>query len=130
MTKKRILVIDDEVSLTQMVKLNLEAAGDYEVEIENEGASAIETAKRFKPDLIFLDLIMPDIEGSDVARHLKGEPGLKNVPIVFFTATITSEEANKTGGIVGGQTFLAKPVSLKQMLECIERYTGRQGQAA
>ena len=129
MTKKRILVIDDEVSLTQMVKLNLEAAGDYEVEIENEGASAIETAKRFKPDLIFLDLIMPDIEGSDVARHLKTDPKLKDVPIVFFTATITSEEMKKSGGVVGGQTFLAKPVSLKGLIECIEHCTGQSGRA-
>lgn len=126
MPKKRILVIDDEVNLTQMVKLNLEAVGDYKVETENEGANAIETAKRFKPDLIFLDLIMPDIEGSDVARHLKAEPGFKNVPIVFFTATITSEEVKKKGGIVGGQTFLAKPVSLKQLVECIERHTNQR----
>jgi len=122
MLKKRILIVDDEVNLTQMIKLNLEAAGDYEVEIENEGASAVETAKRFKPDLIFLDLIMPDIEGSDVARHLKAEPELKDVPIVFFTATITSEEISKTGGMVGGQIFLAKPVSLKQLVECIRTH--------
>ena len=126
MSKKRILVIDDEVGLTQMVKLNLEAAGDYEVEVENEGANAIETAKRFKPDLIFLDLIMPDIEGSDVARHLKAEERLKNIPIVFFTATITSEEMKKTGGVVGGQSFLAKPVSLKQLIECIERHANQR----
>lgn len=130
MAKKRILVIDDEINLTQMVKLNLEAAGDYEVETENEGANAIEVAKRFKPDLIFLDLIMPDIEGSEVARHLKAERELKNVPIVFFTATITSEEVKRAGGVVGGQTFLAKPVSLKQLIECIERCTGQKGRAA
>ena len=129
MPKKRIMIVDDEVNLTQMIKLNLEAAGDYEGEGENEGACAIETAKRFMPDLIFLDLIMPDIEGSDVARHLKAERELKDIPIVFFTATITSEEVKKTDGMVGGQTFLAKPVSLKQLIECIERNTAR-GRAA
>ena len=122
MSKKRILIVDDEVNLTQMVKLNLEASGEYEVEIENRGMEALETAQAFKPDLIFLDLIMPDIEGSEVARYIRSDRNLKNIPIVFFTATITSEEVNHTGGVVGGETFLAKPVSLKQLIKCIEEH--------
>lgn len=123
MPKKKILMVDDEVSLTRMVKLNLESTGQYEMRTENKGAQALDAARAFKPDLVFLDIVMPDVEGSEVARQLKEDPVLKNTPIVFMTATVTTEELDQTGSLIGGMPFIAKPVNVKQLIDCIEKHT-------
>lgn len=120
---KKILIVDDEVSLLGIIKLNLEATGKYEVQTESQGLKAAERAKAFKPDLIFLDIVMPDIDGSEVAYILKEDPELANIPVIFLTATVTSEEVKRAGQKIGGQTFMAKPVSLNQLIECIEKNT-------
>jgi len=122
MAKKKILLVDDEVSFARAVRLNLEAEFDYEVTVVNQGAQALETARRFRPDLIFLDLVMPDIEGSEVARYIRSDSQLKNTPIVFLTATVTREETGSRGGVIGGETFLAKPVTVEELVKCIEEH--------
>ena len=124
MIKKKILLVDDEEAFTKVVKLNLDATGKYEVKTENKGARALESARGFKPDLIFLDIVMPDTEGSEVALQLKNDKDLKSTPIVFLTATVTPDEVGmgSSGRNIGGQTFLAKPVSTQQMMDCIERH--------
>ena len=121
MASKKILLVDDEISFTRAVKMNLEADGGYEVRIVNEGGTALEAARAFMPDLIFLDLVMPDIEGSEVARHMRADKQLKGIPIVFLTATITREEVGSRGGVVGGETFLPKPVTVEELIRCIEQ---------
>lgn len=122
MGKKKILVVDDETGFTRMVKLNLESTGDYEVWTENQGTRAIEAARSVQPDLIFLDIIMPDTEGSEIARQLKADAALSKVPVIFLTATITTDEVRQTGGVIGGQSFLAKPVTLKQLTDSINKH--------
>ena len=124
MSKKKILLVDDEAGLTRLMKLNLEATEKYEVRAENKGNFAVKAAKEFKPDIVFCDIIMPDLEGSEVARQMRADPELKNIPIVFLTATITAEEIGLGGGSIGGETFLAKPVTIKQMVDCIKRKIG------
>ncbi len=119
--KRKILLVDDEASLLELMKLNLEATGKYEVQVESRGLKAVDRAKAFKPDLIFLDIVMPDIEGSEVAYLLKEDPALSKVPIIFLTATVTADEVERMGQKIGGQIFLAKPASLKQLVECIEK---------
>lgn len=83
---KRILVVDDEVALTRMVKMNLENAGDFNVRTVNRGSEAIGTAREFMPDMIFLDVMMPDMSGDEVALELREDPELSNIPVVFMTA--------------------------------------------
>lgn len=117
MGKKRILLIDDEVSFTRMLRLNLEKTGAYEVREENKGARGLAAAREFKPDLILLDVIMPDADGGDVASQIKADQSLKDTPIVFLTAVVTKKEE----GMVGGHPFIAKPVGAKELVECIER---------
>lgn len=127
MDKRKILIIDDEPDFTQMVKLNLEATGNYEVIREHEGMRAVATALVYKPDLILLDVIMPDIEGPEVAFQIRRNQILNTTPIVFLTATITKEEVKTERGVVGGNTFLAKPGTVQELVECIERkITARQ----
>ena len=71
MSRKRILVVDDETSITRLLKMNLELIGNFEVREENSGAHAIEAAREFKPDLILLDVMMTDMDGGEVAAALK-----------------------------------------------------------
>src|SRR6185503_21291437 len=69
--KKRVLIIDDEASFARMVKLNLEKSGEFEVRVENKPTYALAAAREFKPDLILLDVIMPAMDGGDVANQIK-----------------------------------------------------------
>ena len=121
MAKKRILLIDDEEAFSFGAKINLEHTGEYEVRTEADGKCALNVIREFKPDLIFLDIIMPDIDGSEVISRMKSEEDLKDIPVVFLTATITKDEVSSQDGIIGGHPFLAKPVSTKEIIECIRK---------
>ncbi len=120
MVKKRILIVDDETQFTRMVKLNLERTGKYEVREENHGAKAVEAAREFRPDLTLLDIMMPDMEGSDVAAVFRDDPMLSQIKIVFLTAIVTKEETQPTGSTIAGNVFLAKPVKTEDLVTCIE----------
>ncbi len=122
MGKKRILIIDDEVGLTRLLKLNLEQTGAYEVRTENQGSRALAAAREFRPDLILCDVIMPDLEGSDVASQIKADPVLTATPLVFVTAVVSREEVEAQGGVIGGHPFLAKPVTVEKVVEYIEQH--------
>ncbi len=122
--KKRILVVDDEPSITRLLKLNLEQTGDYEVATENVSQAALATAEAFRPDLILLDVIMPGLDGGGLAGKFQASPTMRGVPIVFLTAAITREEVRARRGLVGGLPFLAKPVNLHEVLGCLERHLG------
>ncbi|MBI5819098.1 MAG: response regulator [Verrucomicrobia bacterium] len=120
MDKKRILLVDDDISFTRMMKLNLERSGIYDIHIENVGSHAVATAKEFKPNLILLDVIMPEVDGGDVAAMLKDDPILRDIPVVFITALVSGEE-NASGGLIrSGYRFIGKLASEKEMLQCIE----------
>lgn len=121
MKKKKVLVIDDERGFTKMVKLNLEASGDYEVRIQNNSLDALQTAIEFQPDVILLDVIMPDLEGPDVVYQIKNNDVLKDTPVIFITANITREEVDAQEGYIGGHAFLAKPGSIEELIACIEK---------
>ena len=125
MSKKKILVVDDEASLTRMLRRNLEATGKYEVKEENSGAQAYASAKQFQPDMILLDVMMPDMDGGAVAAQIQDDENLKHIPIVFLTAIVQKEEAEDTGSNIGGRTFIAKPVKLDDLITCIEDKLGR-----
>jgi len=123
MAKKRILVIDDEASITRTMKVNLERTGAYTVRTENQGGQGLTAAREFKPDLILLDVMMPDVDGGEVATQIESDPALKHVPIVFLTAIVTKEEAGRDGQEIGRHFFLAKPVNLETLIRCIEANT-------
>ena len=87
-------------------------------------AAALATAEQFQPDLMLLDVMMPDMDGGNLATALQANPKLKGVPIVFLTAAITREEVTARHGLVGGQPFLAKPVNLREVLACLQQHLG------
>ena len=120
MEKVRVLLVDDEPSFTRMLKLNLEKRG-FTVMVENNGAYAYTVAQDFLPDFIFLDVIMPDVDGGEVAARIRRDPKFKDIPIVFLTAGVSKETTRVKGNIIGGQQYLAKPVTVDEVVACIEK---------
>lgn len=120
MPKKRILLVDDQESVTRTLKLYLEGTGAFEIETENRGARAVETARRFRPDAIVLDIVMPDADGAAVAEELAGDAALREIPIIFLTALVSEQELRSQGRSIGSHTFLAKPVEPDLLIEHIE----------
>ncbi|HTQ51178.1 MAG TPA: response regulator [Candidatus Acidoferrales bacterium] len=125
MTKKKILVVDDEVALTRTLKRNLEATERFVVRTENSSAAALAAAREFQPDLILLDVMMPGVDGGEVAAQLKEDKQLCQTPIVFLSAIVKKDETAPTGSNIGGATFLAKPVKLEDLITCIENQLGK-----
>jgi len=121
--KTRVLLIDDESGFTRTVKLALGSTGDYEVEEVNDGTQAAAVARKFQPDIIFCDIVMPEVDGGDVASQIKAIPALGNVPFIFLTAIVAEHEAAK--GTIGGFPFLPKPVSLEKLTACINEHLGK-----
>jgi len=119
--KPRILIIDDNRDFTHSAKLALERAGRYSVWEENEPVRAHQTAQRVKPDLILLDIVMPETDGGEVAARIESDPTLHRIPVVFLTALVTKAEA-RSGLEIQGHPFLAKPISIPELVAGIERY--------
>src|SRR5471030_1699713 len=109
--KRRILIVDDEVQSTHLLKRILEKKRPYEVLIENDSRNALSVTVAFKPHLILLDVIMPHHDGGDVAIQIRHTPSVHDVPIVFISASARPIE---------GYPFLAKPVPVEEMIACIE----------
>ena len=74
MRRRRILLVDDEVGITRALALYLTENGDCDVRVENTGSGALETAREFRPDLIFLDIVMPDADGASLASEISEDP--------------------------------------------------------
>ncbi|MFA5114730.1 MAG: response regulator [Candidatus Omnitrophota bacterium] len=121
MMKKRILLIDDEENFTKLVKFNLEGTGRYEVRTENTGSRGLAVAKEFKPDLVLLDVMMPEIDGGEVCYQLDSDEETNDIPVVFLTAAVDKQEVENSSGVIGGRSFIAKPVSLEKLVEFIEK---------
>jgi CheY-like chemotaxis protein len=122
MAKKRILLIDDEKSLTSLLKLNLEETGNYEVRVENWPEDSIKAAREFKPDLILLDIIMPRMPGGNVAAAIDSDPELKGTPIVFLTAAVRKQYVEDHEGIICDHPCLAKPATVEEVVAMIEQH--------
>ena len=122
MEKKKIMVVDDEEAIGQIVKLILEESGEYIVKSLTMGSTAVSVASEFRPNLIFLDMMMPDMDGSDVFNALRENKNTKDIPVVFMTAMATDEEMNNNVGIVGGHPLLAKPATTEKLIKCIKKY--------
>ena len=118
--KPRILIIDNNRDFTYSAKLGLERTGRYSVWEENDPSKAHQTARRVKPDLILLDIAMPETDGGEVAARVESDPALHRTPVVFLTALVTKAEA-KSGLEIQGHPFLAKPISIPELVAGIER---------
>jgi len=117
--KRRILIVDDDRDSTHLIKILLEKISHYLVLEENDAAKAHESARDFRPDLILLDIMMPQIDGGDIAAQIDADPGLQRTPIIFLTALVTKTEA-KAGLHIQGHPVLAKPIDIPELINRIE----------
>jgi len=113
------LIIDDNPDFTRSAKVALEQTGRYSISEENDAGKAHQTARSLKPDLILLDINMPEADGGDVAARIKSDPVLHRIPIVFLSGLVTKAEG-KSGLHIDGHPFLAKPINLDELIEGIE----------
>ena len=122
---KRILVVDDEPSVTRNLKLNLESGGGYEVLGENIPTNALAAARKFRPDLVLLDVMMPGMDGGDVAARLRAYPLFHDTPVIFLTAIVSNEETDGHEKTSGAETFLAKRVDMGELRKTLEEHIRR-----
>jgi len=119
--RRRLLIVDNDRDTTHLVKVLLERTGQYLVLEENDATKAHQSAVSFRPDLILLDIVMPETDGGEVAARIQSDPKLQNTPIIFLTALVTRAEA-KSGLNIQGHPFLAKPVSIPELIATIEEH--------
>jgi CheY-like chemotaxis protein len=118
--KPRILIVDNNSKFARNARLLLDRSGKYVACTVIDPRRALEIARSFKPDLLLVDLIMPQFDGIEVAAQLEADWALHGVPIVFLTSLITTEEA-KDGRRVYGHRILPKPARSSELFELVEQ---------
>jgi CheY-like chemotaxis protein len=121
MSKRRVLVVDDDINLSRLAAIILESSGKYEVMIVHESVRAISAAVQFRPDLMLLDIDMPGLSGGDLAREAATEPRLCDIPVLFLTGLVHADETRNGPVESGGHQFLSKPVDAAQLLACLSK---------
>ncbi|MCC6282138.1 MAG: response regulator [Saprospiraceae bacterium] len=116
-TTTRILIVDDEPNIVIAIEFLLKREG-HDVETAYNGAEALEKAGRFHPDLLILDVMMPGMDGFEVARHIRENPDLDEVKIVFLTAKGTQRD-KATGYASGAEYYLVKPFDNDELVQTI-----------
>lgn len=123
--KIRVLIIDDEVDFCYFVQKNLTRDGRFNVLVATNGKDGIELAENEIPDIILLDLFMPDMPGEDVAAALQENITTANIPILFVTALATNDDmVNRDENKIGNNYIMPKPVRTKKLIETILEILG------
>ena len=119
---KTILVVDDEEEILHLCERKLTDAGYRAITAEN-GMEALNKAKSDLPDMILMDIMLPDIDGSEVVLRLKGEPRTEKIPVIFLSGIIARSEGPKDGINVGGEYYdvIAKPIQFNELLAYIKQ---------
>lgn len=125
---KKILVVDDEPDVTDLLAYTLKAKG-YAVEVMNNPNASIGLARTFLPDLVILDVMMPELSGIQICRMLRVDPKLKRVPIIFLTAK--AEESDRIQGLESGaDDYICKPFSTKELVLRVQSILRRTTEGA
>ncbi len=119
--KRRILLVDDEEDYCYFMARNLEASGEFSVIVAHDGQEGIDLARKERPDLILLDIVLPGVSGTDVASILLNDPDTRRIPIIFLTAVVTRKELGaKVVSEIGGNNFIAKTVQSQEVITAIK----------
>ncbi len=113
-TASRILVVEDEVDIAQLIKHTLERGGDAQVEVVTSGDAALKAVGDRPPDLVILDLNLPVLDGTEVCRLLRARPATAGLPIIMLTAR-TAETDRVSGLDLGADDYVTKPFSLREL---------------
>lgn len=119
MKTHKILIVDDEKNLVSLLSRLLKRLS-YDIEVAFDGAQAIEAARRFKPNLVLLDIKMPSMNGIEVLKELKSDPEFAKTPVVVLSAKGQLHEIN-AGLEAGADEYLCKPVMLNEIVNTIKR---------
>ena len=128
-TKTKVLVVDDEMDFTYIIKLTLEGTGQFQVRTLNLPSQVIPVARDFRPHLILLDCMMPGLDGGEVAAEIQRDPVLKDTPFAFLTATVSEPETVSSRCYEGPQEYLPKTMKMEDLVSFIERKTGATARA-
>ena len=128
--KKKVLIIDDEQEICDLTRSVLERTGRFEVAVSTSPRLGIALAKTYKPDLILLDMLMSEMDGTETARILCETPETKDavivfvtaiaVPMVFLAALVENETLKQKAGQIGGHYFIQKPIAAAELIARID----------
>ena len=113
-TPTKVMIVDDDRHLLTTITDFLRFEG-YEVLAASDGKQALSLLRKNRPDVILLDVMMPGMDGGDVAQAIRANPVLKGIPIIFTTAVVSKSEERTHDGNIGGESFLAKPFRLDEL---------------
>ncbi len=116
----RILVIDDDPSLTDLISDALSLLGKYTVSVARNGEAGLEAIQSFAPDCVVVDVRMPNLSGYQVVRALRGDPTTAQTPIIMLSA-LTQDRDKLIGMMSGADAYLVKPIKMADLLSAIKR---------
>ena len=119
MQAETILIIDDDPNVAELIADFCTNAG-YETHILNDSTKAMETITNLKPNLITLDLEMPNVDGFEILRRIKENPETRTVPVIIVS--ILANEAERKGLLTNAQAILSKPINFKRLKDRVDRY--------
>ena len=117
---QKILIIDDDVPSSRLLKTLLERTGRFAVSVENDSAIGLDVSVALQPDLILMDIVMPHLDGTRLAYRIRSHEGLENVPIIFVTGVVPKESSSPHNKL-GDFPFVAKPVDVEELFKAIEK---------
>lgn len=113
----KILVIDDEPEITEILEAFLSNAG-HKVVSQNSASKGLQMAREYQPDMIFLDIMMPEMDGYEMCERLKDDPATEDIPVIFLTGKDTADDQGKSFKS-GGDMYLKKPFVCERLLEIV-----------
>ncbi len=114
--RSKILIIDDQEDFCEFVKWSLESTGRFEVLVSTDGPSGLALARSEQPELILLDIRMPQMNGPEAADRLLHDDETRDIPIAFITGLLQREEVADRGGYIHGFPFITKPITKDELV--------------
>jgi len=118
---KKILIVDDEPDIVKVVGFRLKKEG-YAVEVAVDGQQGLDMAASIHPDLVLLDITLPKINGYEVCKRLKADEKLKDIPVVFMTASLSTGGFAENFPLTGAQGYVFKPFDYQNLLNEIQKF--------
>lgn len=123
MAKKKVLIVEDEESLLKLESILLTSKG-YDVRGVSNGQEALDAIAEEKPDLVLLDIMLPEIDGFEVCQRIKDDPETKEIPVIMLTAKKSREDMAR-GEKVGADWYITKPFKSVMVIETIQRFLAK-----
>ncbi len=123
MSKKKILIVEDEESLLKLESILLTSKG-FEVKGVSNGQAALDAIGEAQPDLVLLDIMLPEIDGFEVCRRIKSDPATRHLPVIMLTAKKSREDMAR-GEKVGADWYITKPFKSAMVIETIQRFLAK-----